>query len=111
MEVLVIHRLERMSYDVYVKIGEDREARTTLFLTPEGTLLVGAGQETPKWLTIPEDIFEAMIDEGRKHFPPEKDDVREHLSDTIGVRDRLLKLIEIQSERASALPAVIHPES
>lgn len=95
MRVYAINRMERQQLDVYVELAPG------LYATPaEGgrttdTVRVEQGTEAPRWMAVDYDLAgllaKALVETDARIDQPATVD---HLADAIGVRDRLLTMVE-----------------
>jgi hypothetical protein len=86
-----------MAVDVWL-FGSSPEG--TVIFNPDGSVreTIGGAQRAEPSLTLDGEALKAIIAEGGDHLPP-SGAMQRHLDDAIGVRDRLLSLVEERWKR------------
>lgn len=95
MRVYATHEIVRQSVLVYVEVGDDPATGDRFFQVQDSSrfrnpVRVAPGEEPPFWMRIPEQIANAV----GEALAPRPDVTERHLDDAIGIRDRLLALVE-----------------
>jgi len=99
MDVIAVPVPQRMGTDIYIRLAESTPTTPGLFLGMyQEVLEVHEGEEPPLYLHLPDNIKDALLET----FRPRVDPSERHLKDALGVRDRLMVLLEAST--IGALP-------
>lgn len=93
MNIITVHEPERQTFRVYVCLGDvQRKPGWRWFQKPNGGIEeIPPNGEPPMWIRLPEEIARQLAE----HFSePRPEATEHHLYDAIGVRDRLLTMVE-----------------
>jgi len=93
MKVHVIRRPEALAIDIYIELERRPDGSTLCKAGDLEILEVAPGEEMPRYVRLFNEVAEAIVTELMP--PPVATD--RHLRDAIGVRDRLLTLVEKQN--------------